>query len=59
MKLKNKLLAWRDRSVGNRLAFNSVGTALALVLLLGAMALPLFMYHSWQIFHGQDRKSVV
>ena len=52
MKLKNKLLAWRDRSVGNRLAFNSVGTALALVLLLGAMALPLFMYHSWQIFHG-------
>ena len=48
---------WLNRSVGNRISFVSVATALSLVLLLGTVAFPLFYYQTWKNFneHTQNK----
>lgn len=50
MKLKVRFLAWLNRSVGNRIRFVGVATALVLVMLLGSIAFPLFFFQARQNF---------
>ncbi|EKE17601.1 MAG: hypothetical protein ACD_10C00372G0002 [uncultured bacterium] len=46
--MRMPLRAWLDQSIGNRLTLSSVATALALVLLLGAIAFPLVSLQTWR-----------
>lgn len=46
--MRMPLRTWLDQSIGNRLTLASVATALALVLLLGAVAFPLVSLQTWR-----------